>query len=68
MYYSRVYEIDKKAILESMSDHSGSCCIFCFGMGINISNNIFTMDQLVILTIIFKRLEGLENFLMFTCV
>ena len=42
MYHSRVDESDKKAILESMSDPSGSCRVLfatiAFGMGINISN------------------------------
>lgn len=42
MYHSRVDETDKKAILESISDPSGSCRILFatipFGMVVNISN------------------------------
>ena len=42
MYHSGVDESDKKAILDSMSDPSGGCCVLfatiAFGMGINISN------------------------------
>ena len=42
LYHSGVDESDKKAILDSMSDPSGGCCVLfatiAFGMGINISN------------------------------